>query len=88
MRGPREVDDILRELHQEVFPGGRPHHTPGSGVDASARVEVLSAGGDSAAPSELNDETGSLLDAAAGAAPKPKPRKAAQGTRAPRKARV
>jgi hypothetical protein len=46
MRGPVHVDDILRELHQDAFPGGSPHHG-----GANQRIEVVS----NASESEISE---------------------------------
>jgi hypothetical protein len=47
MRGPKHVDDILRDLHRDAFPGGSAHHSKNATAFDSTRIEVVSNASDS-----------------------------------------
>jgi len=55
MRGPKHVDDILKDLHRGAFPGGSAHHAGDKPAFDSSRVEIISNASESDI-SELNDD--------------------------------
>jgi hypothetical protein len=59
MRGPVHMDEILRGLHNDAFPGGAPHHHAVASQSRSQRIEIVSNASDTDI-SELPDDTASL----------------------------
>jgi hypothetical protein len=80
MRGPKHVDDILRDLHRDAFSPSSVSHARQS--DHASRIEIISNASDSEL-SELPDDAASVLG---GVALDPPPSTAAaRGRRAPRR---
>ena len=81
MRGPRQVDDILRDLHRGAFP---PQPMSSSQRDTH-RIEVVSNASESELGDLPEDALGDLGELSAAAAPPPPPaRKRASGARRPK----
>ena len=84
MRGPQQIDDVLRDLHRGAFPGGSTHHQQQQQQqqDYNSRIEIISNASESEL-GELPDDTASALGEPTPPLPVV-PKRRASGARKPR----